>query len=186
MLVMDKTHIFPEKIIFPHDNISIDKGAKIEVGAVIYDGCKIGEHCIVGTNSVLKTNTVLGDHSIFGTLSASEGNVIIGSWTTIHTQCHITWGMTIGNRVFIAPFFYTSNTSIIGDKGCKFGYPNTTDMPRKPPHVEDGVRIGENVGMAPAVIIHKDAIIDMNCLLTRNVPEGAHIRAGREVVGHPL
>ena len=170
------TEYFDEK-----SNIRIGTGTKLEPGVVIYDNCEIGESCIIGTSAVLKPNTKIGDHSIFGTLSTTEGNVKIGSWTTIHSQCHITWGMEIGDRVFIAPFFYTANTPKISHG--KFGYPNTTDDPRYAPKIRDGVRIGENVGCAPGVVIGEDCLIDMCCLITKNIPPRSIVRAGKSVVG---
>lgn len=40
--------------------------------------------------AALKPYTTIGDHCIFGTMSVTEGNVKIGSWTTVHSQCHVT------------------------------------------------------------------------------------------------
>lgn len=181
MIYSNEQKIYDQKFIDQKSNIIIGVGTKIEPGAVIYDNCEIGENCIIGTSSVLKSHTKIGDHSIFGTLSVTEGNVTIGSWTTIHSQCHITWGMKIGDRVFIGPFFYSANTPKISSG--KFGYPNTTDDPRSPPAIESGVRLGENVGLAPGITIGEDSLIDMCCLITKNIPAGSHVRAGKQVVG---
>ena len=181
MIYSNKPSIFDKGFIDEESNIMIGKGTKIESGAVIYDNCRIGENCIIGTSAVLKSNTKIGDHTIFGTLSVTEGNVDIGSWTTIHSQCHITEGMKIGDRVFIGPFFYSANTPKISSG--KFGYPNTTNDPRIPPIVKDGVRIGENVGLAPGVTIETDSLVDMCCIITKNIPARSHVRADKQVVG---
>lgn len=161
--------------------IMIGKNVKIEPGVKIYRGCIIGNDCILGTSCILKPNTKLGEHTIFGALSVTEGDVEIGSWTTIHSQCHITSGMIIGNNVFIAPLFYSANTPKISLG--KFGYPNTTNDPRKSPIIEDGVRIGENVGVAPGIRIGKNSLIDMNCLITKDIPPNSRVRASKGVVG---
>lgn len=179
--ILEKSKKFTEEFIDKESKIKIGKNTKLEPGVVIYDDCEIGEDCIIGTSAVLKSNTKIGDHTIFGTLSTTEGNVEIGSWTTIHSQCHVTEGMKIGNSVFIAPFFYTANTPKIS--AGKFGYPNTTNDPRFAPRVEDGVRIGENVGLAPGVQIGKDSLIDMCCLITKNIPPNSYVRADKAVVG---
>lgn len=181
MIYSDEQKIYDQNFIDEESNIMIGKETKIEPGVVIYDNCKIGENCIIGTSSVLKPYTKIGDHSIFGTLSVTEGNVEIGSWTTIHSQCHITWGMKIGDRVFIGPFFYSANTPKISLG--KFGYPNTTDDSRSPPAIKNGVRIGENVGLAPGVVVEEDSLIDMCCIITKNIPARSHVRAGKQVVG---
>ncbi len=179
--ILKKTSKFNEGYFDDSTKIRIGKNTKLEPGVIVYDNCEIGEDCVIGTSAVLKSNTKIGDHTIFGTLSTTEGNVKIGSWTTIHSQCHVTWGMEIGNNVFIAPFFYTANTPKIS--AGKFGYPNTTDDTRYPPSVENGVRIGENVGLIPGVKIGENSLIDMGCLITKNIPPNSHVRADKAIVG---
>jgi len=181
LIIFDKSKTFEKDFFDNKSNIKIGKGTKIEPKVIIYDNCEIGQHCIIGTSAVIKPKTKIGNHSIFGSLSVTEGNVRIGSWTTVHSQCHVTWGMSIGNRVFIAPFFYSANTPKIS-KG-KFGYPNTTNDPREPPIIEDGVRIGENVGLAPGVSVGENSLIDMCCLLTKDIPPNSHVRADKTIVG---
>lgn len=179
--VLEKKRKFDSTFFDEAEKIKIGKNTVLEPGVVVYNDCEIGTDCIIGTGAILKPNTKIGDHSIFGTLSITEGNVKIGSWTTIHSQCHITWGMEIGDRVFIAPFFYTANTPRISHG--KFGYPNTTNDLRFAPKIKDGVRIGENVGCAPGIIIGNDSLIDMCCLITKNIPPRSHVRADKAVVG---
>lgn len=184
MIHADKQLVFEDGFEDKKAGISIGRGTRVEPGAVIYDSCVIGEGCIIGTLAVLKPGTTIGDHSIFGTMSVTEGNVRIGSWTTIHSQCHVTWGMEIGDSVFVGPFFYSANTPNIS-KG-RFGYPNSTNDPRKPPAVRSGARIGENVGLAPGVVVGEDSVVDMCCIITRDVPAKSHVRAGSQVVGRVI
>ncbi len=165
------------KEVFISD-IEIGKDTILEPNCIIYDGCKIGESCIIGTGSILKKGTIIGNHSIFGQLSVTEGNVVIGDWTTIHAQCHLTDGIRIGNRVFIAPFFCGANTPRISrGKDVKFGYPNTTNDPRNAPIIEDGVTIGVACYIAPDVTIGKGSAISMCCLIKKTVPPNTMIRA---------
>ena len=182
--ILGKSRKFSREYFDEESGIRVGKNTKMEPGVIIYDDCEIGRDCIIGTSAVLKSDTKIGDHTIFGTLSTSEGNAEIGSWTTIHSQCHVTWGMKIGSNVFIAPFFYTANTPEMSVG--KFGYPNTTDDPRYPPIVKDGVRIGENVGLSPGVQIGEGSLIDMCCLITKNVPPNSHVRAEKAIVGRVI
>ena len=183
-MMFQQPFIPTEKMIMERDfvngSIVIGKGTILEPYCAIYPRCVIGEKCIIGTHAVLKEDTRVGDHSIIGTLTATEGNCSIGSWTTIHSQCHITEGLHIGNNVFIAPFFISTNTPVLG-KG-RFGYPNTTNHPRFESYIHDGVRIGANVSIVPNITIGKDALIDMCCLITSDVPAGAHMRGDTSYV----
>ena len=184
MIRADKPMSFTERFEDRERGIVIGKGTKIEPGAVIYDGCVIGEGCIIGTSAVLKQGTKLGDHSVFGTLSATEGGTKIGSWTTIFSQCHLAADMEVGDRVFVGPLFYCANTPQIS-RG-RFGYPNSTHDPRMTPAIRDGARLGAHVGLAPGVIVGENAMIDMGCLVTKDVPAGAHVRAGSEITGRVM
>lgn len=173
-----------ESLDFKDMNIFIGKGVRIEPNAVIYENCSIGDNCIIGTGAILKPETHIGNNSIFGALSLTEGNVKIGSFTTIHSQCHITWGMEIGDNVFVGPLFYSANTPKISLG--KFGYPNSTDDPRLPPKIKNGARLGENVGLAPGVVVGENTLIDMACLVTKDVPDNTQLRAGKEIVGRVI
>ena len=157
-----------------------DLNYKREFGAVIFPECKIGEGSIIGANSVLRPRTVIGKHSIFGTASVSEGDNYIGNYTTIHAQCHITKGVHIGDNCFIAPFFIATNTPEIS-KGKHGTHP--VNYKTKETWIEDNVRIGENVRLIPGIKIGHDAVIDQDCLITKDVPAYAHIRGGKDKVG---
>ena len=121
--------------VYVGDDAEIGDNVKIEHGAKIYEGCIIGSNSIIGANAVLRPNTQIGEHSIFGSLSVCVGDTKIGDWTTIHDNCHVTSGMTIGSSVFIGPMFTSANTPKMS-KG-KFGYPNTTHDPRNSPIIEE-------------------------------------------------
>lgn len=161
----------------PKNKIKIGKGTILEPNVIIYPDVDIGSDCIIGTSAVIKPHTTIGDHSIFGTLSLSEGNVKIGNWTTIYAQCHLTDGITIGDNCFIGAFFVNSNTANIGEKHAKFGYPNSTNMPRVNTIIEDNVKIGIRVTTIPGIVIEKYAVIDAGSFITKRVPQGAHIRS---------
>ena len=168
----------PKRLTYKTENY------KVEPGAVIYEGCKIGEGSIIGANAVLRPYTRIGNNSIFGSLSCSEGHNDIGNYTTIHAQCHITAGVHIGDNVFIAPFFIASNTPEITEG--KHGTGGPREVRIKHTYIEDNVRIGTSVRMIPGLRIGEGAVIDQDCLLTKDVPTGAHIRGGKDKVGRVI
>ena len=141
----------------------------IHSGAVIERNCKIGRGCRIGYYAVLREGTIIGDHSVFGTLSVSEGHNEIGNNVTIHSQCHITEGVKIEDWVFIAPFFCGANTRrIVHGRQYpleKVGY-----------KIKFGARIGIGVLVAPGIVIGREALVDMGSLVTKDVPDYAHVR----------
>lgn len=180
-IIFNETVKLTDDFFDSEKNICIGKNSIIETGAIIYKDNFISNNCIIATNAIIKPGCKINEHTIIGTMTNLEGNNEIGSWTTIQAQCHITKGMDIGNNVFIGPFFMSVNTPKIAEG--KFGYPNTTHDERKVPLIENGVRIGGGVSISPGVIVGKNSLIDMCCLLTSNIPSNSHIRAGSNFVG---
>jgi UDP-2-acetamido-3-amino-2,3-dideoxy-glucuronate N-acetyltransferase len=164
----------------PPWKIAIFESVRVEHGAVIYPGCNIGEHSVIGANAVLRPNTTIGHHSIFGTLSCSEGDNYIGNYTTIHAQCHITKGVTIGDNCFIAPFFIATNTPDISEGRHGTEYVVYKPLPTV---IQDYVRIGANVRMTPGNVIGHHALIDQDTFITKDVPPYAHVRGGKDKCG---
>lgn len=164
----------------PHQGIVKDT-VTVERGAIIYPGCNVGDHSVIGANAVLRSGTIIGHHSIFGTLSCSEGDNYIGNYTTIHAQCHITKGVTIGDNCFIAPFFIATNTPFITEG--KHGIAPEQNYKPLPTIIQDNVRIGANVRMVPGKTIGHHALIDQDTFITKDVPPYAHVRGGKDKCG---
>ena len=173
--------MFVNELIFAQKQTLFMGGQIIEPGAIIYPGCYLGPNSIVGTGAVLKPNTFLGENSIIGSLTVTEGNCKIGDSTTIHAQCHITQGVTIGKNVFIGPFFIATNTPrITGGAHGRFPLykPHTLETT-----IEDDVRMGANVHMIPGLTVGQGSIISQDTLLTKDVPAWSIVKAGKDKVG---
>jgi len=164
-----------------HSGVVIGDNAIVEDGSRIYDNCTIGANSIIGPNAVLRPFTRIGHHTIFGTLSCCEGHSSIGNFTTIHAQCHITQKVTIGDDVFIAPFFIATNTPAIttGRHGtAKSGKPELL-----PTVIEDGVRIAASVRMTPGHKIGAFSLIEQDTFITKDIPPHSRVRAGKDKIG---
>lgn len=165
-----------------HESVIIGEGTKIEPGVVIYENCEIGERCIIGANAVLRPNTRIKNNTIFGPLSICEGDVTIGSNTTIETQSHITKGMIIGNNVFLAHYVVTANTLHITNTEHGTSR-NKKKAEITPPKIEDYVRIGTGVTIMPNVIIGHHSLIAARCILTKSVPPHSFVIGGKDQIG---
>jgi UDP-3-O-[3-hydroxymyristoyl] glucosamine N-acyltransferase len=180
-----ETALIEENVTIGHF-VSIGQGtrigdnSRIEDGAKIYSDCFIGNNCIIGANAVLRSRTKIGDNSIFGTLSCSEGDNDIGKFTTIHAQCHITKGVSIGDNCFIAPFFIATNTPVI--TAGKHGV-TPSDYKFVGTSIENDVRIGANVRLTPGLTIGAFSVIDQDTFLTKDVPPHSHVRGGKDKIG---
>jgi len=164
--------------------VKIGNDVKIEDGARIYEDCLIGPNSIIGANAVLRPNTTMGKYSVFSNLSVSEGHNKIGDYTTIHSQCHITTNVTIGNYCFIAPFFIASNTPEI--TSGKHGVGKTESAKTLPTVIEDYVRIGICVNMTPNNKIGHHSLIHQNCLITKDIPPFSIVKSGKDKVGRVI
>lgn len=169
-----------EKVLLGDGIITIGKNTIIEPDVIIYPDTDIGNDCILATGCRIHDGCNIGEHTIIGTLTHLCGNNKVGSWTTIQDQCHVTNGMEIGNNVFIGPHLTTVNTKKIGEKDSKFGFPNSTKMPRTPPKILNGAQLGGGVRIAPGVIVGKNSIIGMASFLKRDVPDNQKVVAHTE------
>src|SRR2546425_2034760 len=164
-----------------HSGVIIGDNVVIEDGSRVYDNCEIESNSVVGPNAVLRPYTKIGHHTIFGTLSCCEGHSAIGNFTTVHAQCHITQKVTIGNDVFIAPFFIATNTPAITTG--RHGTAKTAKPELLPTVIEDGVRIAASVRMTPGHKIGAFSLIEQDTFITKDIPPHSRVRAGKDKIG---
>jgi len=145
--------------------IKVGKGTKIESTAIIQKGCEIGEDCFIGHYVVMRSGVKIGDRTTVGHLTVFEGDCSVGSDCLIHAQCHITKGVVIEDKVFIAPGFIGAND------------PEMVHMRRKGAFVpvgftiKQGARIAIGVMVAPGVTIGKNAVVGIGSVVTKDVAD---------------
>lgn len=136
--------------------------------------CDVDKGSLIGSHAVIRGKFKMGNNSIFGSHAISDGDVIIGKYTTVYGNAQMA-NITIGNNCFIGPCCLVTNTKHIA-KG-KFGYPHTGNDKRYDSVIEDNVIIGAGCLLAPGIIIKKDVRIDMGCVIFTDVLENTHIKA---------
>ena len=133
---------------------------------------EIDDYSRIFDYTILKDKTRIGKHTTVGNMVCGEPDVRIGSHCSIWSQCHLTSGLIIEDRVFIAPMFMGTNTRRIS-----FG--REYEVFREAPVIRYGARIGANVVVLPGVTIGEQALIGAGSVVTRDVPS-------REIwVGNP-
>lgn len=171
------------------EDVEIDPDTVIGSFSVIGKGCKIGnrtrishhvvieENCIIGDDTfighgcVLRPKTSIGNNCVIGHLTVFEGDASIGDGTLIHAQCHITSGVKIGRKVFIAPFFCGAN-----DPKMSHARRHIIPFVRKGYIIEDYVRIAIGVLLNPGITLRKNSFIRMGSVVTKDVPENAIVQ----------
>jgi len=154
-----------------HQSVSIGDGTRIGYNVVIEEGCEIGENCFIGHGTVLRPRTKIGNDVVVGHLCVFEGDSTIGDGTLIHAQCHITNGVKIGRKVFIAPLFCGAN-----DLRMSHARRHIIPFEKKGYIIEDYARIAIGVLLNPGVTIGKNSLIRMGAVVTRDVPENAVVQ----------
>jgi UDP-2-acetamido-3-amino-2,3-dideoxy-glucuronate N-acetyltransferase len=147
-----------------HPEVRFGRNVRLGFGVVIERGCTIGDNTIIGHYSVLRPNTHIGSDCVIGHMTVFEGNCTVGDRTLVHAQCHITKGVSIGEDVFIAPFFIGANTK-------KIVHGRNYPLVLEPYRIGRAVRIAIGVQVLPGVVIGDNAMIGAGALVTRNVPE---------------
>lgn len=138
----------------------------MSIGQVIEEGCEIGEDTFIGNYVVMRPNTKIGKRCKISHFAVFEGDIVVGDDVFIGAQSHITRGVIIEDKVFIAPGVITSN-----DKIMVHMRPN---MPFicEAPVIRFGARIGVGVIILPSVVIGRNAVVGAGAIVTRDVAEG--------------
>lgn len=122
-----------------------------------------GKGTTVGKGTIIRDNVLIGNNCHIGDLCVFEGETTVGDNTCINAQCHITRFSKIGNHVFIAPFFLSTNDNRMTYHRRGHGK-NLQGVV-----IEDNVRIAGHVMTLPGVRIGQGAIVGAFSFVTKNV-----------------
>ncbi len=147
------TALVEEKNI-PH---KVTVGAWSQIDAPV----ELGEDVWIGSWVHIRPNVKIGNWSHIRNWCFVEHDVTIGHNTRIMQYCNITAGCTIGSECFFGPGVIMLNDRSIA-------WPNTEDFVREPPLIGDGVKIGGNVTILPAVKISDGAVIGAGSVVTKH------------------
>ena len=147
-----------------HPSVKIADTARVGNFVTIEEGCVIGEGCFIGNNCVLRPFTYIGNRTVVGHGTVFEGSCRIGEDCLIHAQVHITRGVIIEDKVFIAPM-----TCLANDKHMAHMRGNWIPQP---PIIRRGARIGIGCSILPGVEIGANSVIGAGAVIAKNVPEG--------------
>jgi acetyltransferase-like isoleucine patch superfamily enzyme len=136
----------------------------------ISENVVIGDRVKIGNNVVIRSGVVLSDDCIVGHETVFEGDAFVDKDTLIHSQCHITKGVRIGKRVFIAPYFVGANDPLCMRR--KFMEGQQEFIPEGYT-IEDDVRIGIGAIVLPNVRIGRGALVGAGSVVTKEVSPGA-------------
>jgi len=153
------------------EGCKIGDRTRISHHVVIEENCTIGDDSFIGNGCVLRPNTKIGNNVVIGHLCVFEGDTTIGDGTLIHAQCHITAGVKIGRKVFIAPLFCGAN-----DPRMSHARRHIIPFERKGYVIEDYARIAIGVLLNPGITVGKNSLIRMGAVVTRDVPENAIVQ----------
>jgi acetyltransferase-like isoleucine patch superfamily enzyme len=136
----------------------VGKYTIIDEGTVIHHNAWIGNHVHVRPYVSIGNESEIRDYCFL-----AEG-CRIGENTRIFQYSNIGGGTVIGNNCFIGPRVTTTN-----DK--EISYPNTI-WEKKPPIIEDNVRIGACAVILPGVIVREGSRIGAGAVVTRSTKPG--------------
>lgn len=147
-----------------HESVKVGKDTRIADTAIVEEGCEIGEGCFIGHYVVMRPNTKIGNRTVIGHLTVFEGNCSVGDDCLIHAQCHITMGVTIEDKVFIAPMFVGAN-----DPDMVHMRRNGKPFVPQGYTIKRGARIGVGVKVLPGVVIGENSVVGVGSVVTKRV-----------------
>jgi len=145
--------------------VIIGDNTVIGCGVVIYENVIIGKNCLIGDNAVIREKTVIGNNSIIGIGTHVGANVKVGNYTRILELSQMAGNSIIGDNVFIAPGFYSSNDNTFGKEKIEL-YGVT---------IENNVCIGIGCRSFAGVVIGANSIVGANSLITKDIPSNVKV-----------
>jgi len=64
--------------------------------------------------------------------------------------------------------------------------PHKESTKTSPIRIEENSILGARVTLLPGIKVGRDSVIDMNSLITKNIPQGSHIRGPKEIVARMI
>jgi acetyltransferase-like isoleucine patch superfamily enzyme len=147
------------------DALQIGENCLIREGCTLYVGSVLGNNVMIHHKALVREKTVIGAFSSIGSMCDLEGNLTIGHHCSIHSNCHLCFGTTIGDYVFIAPFTVTTNGNPMGYKRPqlveKFGG-------ERGPTIGSGCQIAVHVTISPGITMGHECIVAANTVVTKD------------------
>lgn len=185
MVFYNNNEIRASSIIKLSDTIEVGKNTKIAPWVEIGDNVIIGTGCYIGPFTKIANGVRIGNDTIIASHNNIEKQAIIGNSVTLEMHGTIGPYSLIENNVFVGPHFSMADVKIVpmGPHGTD---PHKESTKTSPIRIEENSILGARVTLLPGIKIGRDSVIDMNSLITKNIPQGSHIRGPKEIVARMI
>jgi serine acetyltransferase len=146
----------------------IGAGAVIRSHGVVYAGAEIGDDFSCGHHVTIREGTRIGDSVRVGTLSDLQGDLVIGSYSRLHSNVHVGQTSVVEEFVWLFPYVVLTNDPHPPSDTCTQG-----------PTIRRYAVVATHAMILPAVDVGEGALIGAMTLVRHDVP------AGSVVVGVP-
>lgn len=129
----------------------------------------IGKKCLIGKKVEIGSNVMVGDYTYFNSnknWSTIESNVKIGKFCSIAPGVNIALGNHNYKYVSTHPFLYEKKYGFIKEN-------IKNDNEELDTIIKNDVWIGANANIKRGIVIGNGAVIGMNSVVTKNVPDYA-------------
>lgn len=147
-----------------YGGVQIGKGTVISRNVILEEDCVIGKHSFIGNHVAFRPGTVIGNHSAVGHGVVCEGETTIGDYSLVHSQCHLTKGLKIGDKVFFGPGVITANDPVMVHQRA-----GAANFVPEAATIAKGARIGSNSLILPRVKLGRNATIGGGAVVYANV-----------------
>lgn len=129
--------------------------ALIRSHSIIYAGCSIGSDLSTGHRVTIRENSAIGDHCSIGTLSDIQGDVVIGRFTRLHSNVHLSKFSLLGDYVWMFPFSIIANDPYPPSADLKGGSIGHFSVVGVHSIILPGIQVGENCVIGANSVVNK-------------------------------
>ena len=164
------------------DDVWVGEGTKVYENAVIKNNVIIGEDCVIGNGAIIRDNVILGDNVVVGQ-SAEIKNSEVGSGVIVGPVAYV--GDSIVRKgAMLGAMVRTSNNRLDGrDISVMRGQELVeTDMAKLGCYIGNFASLGIGVIVYPGREIGRDALVEPNIVVKKNVKPEMKIGLRQEFV----
>ena len=160
-MINEATH-FPNSNVRVAAHTLIEKGSVLFSNVVVMGACQIGKDCRIGNFSLIRDNVIFGDNVKIGSHNSIEPFARIGSRSRTQGHCMVSEYSTIGEDVFLGPYFNNPADRNPGKPRPEGEYTPEAAI------IKDGARIGSHVVVMPGQVVEEETLIGAGSAITKS------------------
>ena len=164
---------------FEHSFVSpgahVGEVTKVGLCTIIDEGARIGKNCFIGNFCHIRPGVRILEGAEIRDYCYIAENAVIGQRSKVFQYANVGMGTMVQRDVYIGAKVMITNTNRIAHR--RDFQPEIT-----PSMIMTGARIASGVKIKPGVVVHRNSLVGLGSVVTKDVPEGVKVWGNPAVI----